>query len=129
MTTQIDLSSLTEGQLTDLLASPMSELELRRLASLEAELRDACLEQYRAELQQGQALLELRDHPRLLWQRDPMFKTKAGGWVKTRSWDRFVRHHELAESGTDADRLIAQWQLHERTLAAAARLQEVEANA
>lgn len=124
MTIHVDVSSLTEAQLADWLDSPMSELELRRLAALEADLRDACLEQYRAELQQGQALQELRDHPRLLWQRDAMFKTKAGGWVKTRSWDRFVKHHELAESGRDADRLISQWLLHERTLAAAVRLQQ-----
>ena len=120
----MDVSSLNEAQLADWLASPMSEQEIQRLEKLEEQLKAAFLQEYAAELEHGKALLELRDHPRLLWQRDAMFKTKAGKWKKSRSWNAFIKEHGLAESGSDANRLISQWLLHERTLDAALSLQQ-----
>ena len=121
---QVDISSLTDEQLLGWESSPMSEHELAQLDRLERGLHDASLGQYAAELQQGKSLLELKHHPRCLWQRDEMFRTKTGGWQRRRSWDAFVKAYELADSGADADRLIAQWLLHERTLGAAQRLQQ-----
>jgi hypothetical protein len=107
--TQIDASSLTDQQISDWFASPMTSRELERLAQLQAEMRLQAVAAYKAELQQGEALAELKSDPRLLWQRDEIFQTKRGGWKKTRSWHAFVTHHQLAESGKDADRLIDQW--------------------
>lgn len=110
---EVVFDSLPPEQQEAALASPMSQQELNRLAALEEEMKAACLKQLRAELNQGEALAELKDHPRLLWQRDPMFRTKSGGWHKRRSWDRYVVNHNLAESGKEADRLIAQWKQRE----------------
>ena len=91
----------------------MSQAELDRLAALEAELTESHKRQLKAELIQGEALAGLKDHPKLLWQRSAMFRTKTGGWKKRRSWDAFVVAHDLAESGKEADRLIAQWKQRE----------------
>ena len=109
----VDFNSLPPEQQEAVMASPMSQDELNRLAALEEEMKAAYLKQLRAELNQGKALAVLKDHPRLLWQRDPMFRTKSGGWHKRRSWDRYVVSHNLAESGKEADRLIAQWKQRE----------------
>ena len=109
----LDLGSLTGAQLETFLESPMSQAEIDRLATLEAEMTAAFKAQLQAELEQGEALAELKGHPRLLWQRDPMFQTKSGGWKKTRSWDSFVKQQGLAESGKEADRLIDQWRRHQ----------------
>jgi hypothetical protein len=113
---QLDLSSLTGAQLDVFIESPMSQAELDRLAQLEAEMVAAHREQLKAELEQGKHFHRLKTHPRLLWQRDEIFKNKRGDWKKTRKWDTFVKHYSLAESGKEADRLIAQW-LHHQLLA------------
>lgn len=109
----VDFNSLPPEQQEAVMASPMSQDELQRLAALEAEMKTSHAKQLRAELNQGEALAELKDHPRMLWQRDPIFRTKSGGWHKGRSWDRYVVRHNLAESGKEADRLIAQWKQRE----------------
>ena len=111
--TTVDYDSLPPEQQEAVLASPMSQSELDRLAVLEAELAESFRKQLKAELVQGEALAELKDHPRMLWQRSDMFRTKSGGWKKRRSWDAFVVANDLAESGADADRLIAQWKQRE----------------
>lgn len=109
----VDFNSLPPEQQEAVLASPMSQDELNRLAALEAEMKESFVKQLKAELDAGEALAHLKDHPRMLWQRDPMFRTKSGGWHKRRSWDRYVVAHNLAESGKDADRLIDQWRQRE----------------
>ena len=110
---EIVFESLPPEQQEAVFASPMSQDELQRLDALEAQMKESFAKQLRAELNQGEALAELKDHPRMLWQRDPMFRTKSGGWKKRRSWDRYVQAHNLAESGKEADRLIAQWRQRE----------------
>ena len=111
--TQIDFDSLPPEQQEAVLASPMSQDELDRLAEIEEEMTAAFKEQLKAELEHGQALSELKDNPKLLWQRSDMFRTKSGGWKKRRSWYAYVVANNLAESGKEADRLIAQWKRQE----------------
>ena len=94
------------------LDSPMTAFELAQLDEVEARAELAFLQQLKAEVVQGRRLDELKHHPRLLWQRDQMFRTKAGGWKKRRNWHQFVVAHELAESGAEADRLIRLWRDH-----------------
>ena len=94
------------------LDSPMTAFELAQLDEVEARAELAFLKQLKAEVEQGRRLDELKHHPRLLWQRDQMFRTKAGGWKKRRNWHQFVVAHELAESGAEADRLIRLWRDH-----------------
>ena len=111
--TSIDFDSLPLEQQESFLASPMSQTELDRLAALELEMTESHKCKLKAELDQGEVLAELKDHPKLLWQRSDMFRTKTGGWKKRRSWDAYVVANNLAESGKDADRLIAQWKQRE----------------
>ena len=111
--TSIDFDSLPPEQQKSFLASPMSQAELDRLAALEAQLAASCKAQLKAELVLGEELARLKDHPKLLWQRSDMFRTKTGGWKKRRNWDAYVVANNLAESGKDADRLIAQWKQRE----------------
>ena len=94
------------------LDSPMTAFELAQLDEVEARAELAFLQQLKAEVEQGRRLDELKHHPRLLWQRDQMFRTKAGGWKKRRNWHQFVVAHELADSGAEADRLIRLWRDH-----------------
>ena len=102
-----------EVELVDVpLDSPMTAAELAQLDSVHARTELAFLEQLKAEVELGQRLFELKHHPRMLWQRDEMFSTKAGGWKKRRSWHQFVVAHDLAWSGAEADRLIRLWQDH-----------------
>ena len=107
--TSIDFDSLPPEQQESFLASPMSQAELDRLAICEAELVASFKHQLKAELEIGKALAELKDHPKLLWQRSDMFKTKTGRWKKRRDWGAYVLANGLAESVAEADRLIAQW--------------------
>ena len=109
----IVFDSLPPEQQQAVLDSPMSQDELDRLDALEAKMKTSFIEQLKAELEAGEALAKLKDHPRRLWQRDPMFRTKSGGWRKRRSWDQYVAAHNLAESGKEADRLIDQWRQRE----------------
>ena len=105
---------MTVTELVDVpLDSPMSEKELARLADLERQLADAFREQLKAEIEHGRTLAEHKDHPRKLWQRDAMFRTKAGGWKKRRDWHQYVVAHGLADSGKEADRLIQLWRDHQ----------------
>ena len=110
--------SLTE--LVDIpLDSPMSIGEAEHLGKLEAGLERAFQEQLKAEIRLGEQLDGLKNHPRKLWQRDEMFRTKAGGWKKRRDWNQFVVANNLAESGKDADRLIQLWRDHQMHLSVA----------
>ena len=107
--TSIDFDSLPPEQQESFLASPMSQAELDSLEILEAQMVAASKSQLKAELDIGKALAELKDHPKHLWQRDNMFRTKTGRWKKKRDWGAFVLANGLAESVAEADRLIAQW--------------------
>ena len=102
-----------EVELVDVpLDSPMSDAEMERLKRCEERITKAFREQLKSEIELGQILDELKHHPRMLWQRDQMFRTKAGGWKKRRDWHQFVVAHDLAESGKEADRLIRLWRDH-----------------
>ena len=101
------------------LDSPMSIGEAERLGELEAGLELAFQEQFKAEIRHGETLDELKHHPRMLWQRDEMFRTKAGGWKKRRDWGQYVVARGLAESGKEADRLIQLWRDHQMHLSVA----------
>lgn len=119
MTTTLDLGSLTDEQAADFLASPMSPAELDLLAVLEAEMKQAFLEATIAELAMGEHLHRLKEDPSLLWQRDPMFQTKKGGWVHPakRAWDKFCKNTPAINmSGKEADAAIARWLAHQRAL-------------
>ena len=94
------------------LDSPMTDIELAQLDAVEARAELAFMRLLKAEIEQGERLNELKHHPRMLWQRYQMFRTKAGGWKKRRNWHQFVVAHELAESGVEADRLIQLWRDH-----------------
>ena len=107
--TSIDFDSLPPEQQDSFLASPMSQAELDRLEILEAQLAASHKAQLKAELVIGEALAELKDHPKHLWQRDDIFRTKTGRWKKRRDWGAYVLANGLAESVAEADRLIAQW--------------------
>ena len=72
-----------------------------------------------AELEMGKALHRLKTHPKLLWQRSEYFRTKSGGWKKSRSWDAFVRQ-QLDLCPKEAKWLIQQWM---ETLAAQTQLE------
>lgn len=109
----IEFVSLPAEQQATFMASPMSKAELDRLVALQDQGAVSFKEQLKAELETGQALAELKVHPNLLWQRSNMFRTKSGGWKKRRSWFAYVVKNNLAESGEEADRLIAQWKMHE----------------
>ena len=111
--TTVEFNTLPSEQQEAFLASPMSSDELDRLAILQEQMTASHKEQLKAELEQGQALSELKDHPKLLWQRSDMFRNKSGGWKKRRSWDAYVVANNLAESGPEANRLIAQWKQRE----------------
>ena len=102
-----------EVELVDVpLDSPMSDAEMERLKRCEEGMKNAFRELFKSEIEHGQILDELKHHPRMLWQRDQMFLTKAGGWKKRRDWHQFVVAHDLAESGEEADRLIQLWRDH-----------------
>ena len=107
--TSIDFDSLPLEQQESFLASPMSQAELDRLAICEAQLVASHKAQLKAELVIGEALAELKNHPKLLWQRSDIFRTKTGRWKKRRNWGTYVLANGLAESVAEADRLIAQW--------------------
>ena len=111
--TSTDFDSLPPEQQEAFLASPMSQRELDGLAILERQLVASFKVQLKAELEVGKALAELKDHPKLLWQRSDMFKTKTGRWKKRRDWGAYVLANGLAESVAEADRLIAQWKQRE----------------
>jgi len=99
--------------------SPMDAGEVEILRAAEARMASAYREHLKAEIRQGLLLDDLKHHPRLLWQRDEMFRTKNGGWKKKRDWHQFVVQNNLAESGKEADRLIQLWRDHQMHLAAA----------
>jgi len=109
----VDFNSLPSEQQEAVLASPMSQDELNRLAAVEAKSTNAFVKQLKAELEKGEALAEIKEHPGMLWQRDPMFRTKSGGWKKRRSWNQYVVANNLADSGKEADRLIHLWKQRE----------------
>jgi hypothetical protein len=66
--TIIDPDSLTPAQLAEFEASPMTQADVDALHACEARMNEAFLEAARAELKQGAALHELKEHPSLLWQ-------------------------------------------------------------
>ena len=109
MSSHLDVASLQGDQLYQFMLSPISEAELQRKAEIEQISKQASTDLARLELQRGEALAHLRDHPQQLWQRDEMFRTKRGGWKKNRSWHSYVVAHNLAESGKEADQLIENW--------------------
>jgi hypothetical protein len=111
MAAAVDARSLTPEPLPDQLARPMAPAELQRFEQAEARLREAILGELRAELELGRHLAELKRHPRMLWQRDPMLQT-ARGWRKVRSWHAYVKAQGMAESGKEADQLIRRWDQH-----------------
>ena len=111
----------TPTELVDIpLDSPMTAAEVERRKAAEARLKVAFHEQLKAEIRLGEHLDELKHHPRMLWQRDEMFRTKAGGWKKRRDWNQFVVANGLAESGKDADRMIQLWRDHQMHVSLAA---------
>ena len=61
----------------------------------------AFIQRQQAQLHQGEALNRLKCQPQLKWQQRT-----------AEAWDQFVRSNGLAESGRDADQLIAAWQQH-----------------
>ena len=100
----------TVGELVDVpIDSPMSAMELERLDALESRAEFAFRQQFKAELELGKHFDELKHYPRMLWQRSDVFRTKAGGWKKSRKWHDYVVANGLAESGKEADRLIQLW--------------------
>ena len=105
--------------IADSIADPMSIGEAESLGELEAGLELAFQEKFKAEIKLGKELDWLKHHPKLLWQRDDMFRTKKGDWKKKRDWHQYVVQRQLAESGKEADRLIQLWLDHQMHLAAA----------
>jgi len=103
----------TVAELVDVpIDSPMSDYEMERLKRCEEGMKKAFREELKAEIKHGEILDELKHHPRMLWQRSDMFRTRAGGWKKYRKWHDFVLAKNLAESGQVADRLIQLWRDH-----------------
>jgi hypothetical protein len=108
---KITPSSVTDQQVATFLASPMSPQEHGQLDREELRLRSALAAARRADLKLGRLLAELKNHPQQLWQRCDLFRRRSGkGWKKHRCWHDFVVAHRLAESGREADQLIAQWE-------------------
>ena len=110
--TEIVWDSLPPEQQQALLDSPMSPEEIRQKIEIERQCQEASQKAFEAELQIGQLISEIRN--RNCWQKDDVFRTKSGGWKKSRSWNTFVIHNQLAESGKDADRLIKLWTDHQK---------------
>jgi hypothetical protein len=119
--TTIDPSTLTGDQLDQFLASPMSDAECQQRAECEQVISDAYHRQQLAELELGRLFLQVRDDPKKLWQRSDIFRTKSGGWKKTRSWDAYVKSLNVPEvdTGSQANQLIEFWLQHQRHLALA----------
>lgn len=97
--------------MADLLRQPMEWAETCQLDRLEGRLVAATAAEQRAELKQGRLLAELKTDPRQLWQRCSLFRRRDGkGWKKARNWHDYIVSRRLAESGREADRLIALWE-------------------
>jgi hypothetical protein len=109
----IDLGSITEQQISDFLASPMSEQEIQARDNHEQQLWDAQVAALRTDLEMGEALHRLKTKPHL-WQRSPVFITKGGRWlsVKQRTWARYLQLSGLSITAKEADNLIHLWQQH-----------------
>jgi hypothetical protein len=113
----------TVGELVDVtIDSPMSAMELERLERCEERGMNAARSLLKIEIEKGEFLHDLKNHPNLLWQRSDVFRTKTGGWKKSRKWHDFVVAKDLAESGQDADRMIQLWRDHRMHLDIAAGL-------
>ena len=84
MKTQVVFDSLPPEQQEAFMATDLSQKERKLRNQLEEQLLKSSNKVFELQLRKGKALEKLRDDPRLLWQRHPMFKTKSGAWKKNR---------------------------------------------